>query len=100
VVVSTEKVSNQLKFVKNNHSVSQHLFATKLASGVKSAIEQEVPDLQLRVGSKAVSGGKITLQITGSIKTEDTDDMKRVDDAVRQAINTLKNPSNLLSTIE
>ncbi len=99
-MASIVKASDQLKFVKNNHVVSHHLFATKLASGVKETIEQEVPDLKLRIGGKSVSGGKITLQITGSVKTEDADDMKRIDDLVRQTINSLKNPSNLLSAIK
>lgn len=98
--MSTGKASEQLKFVKQNHQVSYHRLVTMLAEGIKKAVEQEAPDLELRVGGKSVMGNKITLHITGNVVTEDADDLKRTDDAVRQTMDALKNPSNLLSTLE
>jgi hypothetical protein len=95
-----DKFANQLRFAQNNHVVSHHAFLSKLANGVKEAIEQGVPELKLRVGGKSTSGNNIQIEIVGNVETENDDAMKRIDDLVRQTIDSLKNPANLMSTIK
>lgn len=73
---------------------------TMLATGIKKRFKERLPDLKLRVGGKTVNGSVITLQITGNIVAEDANDHQRIDDTVRQTIDALRNPSDLLSTLE
>jgi len=95
--VSTE---NQFKAMKSSHSVSQHRFISKLANGIKEALENKVPNLDLRVGSKVVTGNTIELSITGSTTVSDAEEMEETKNDVRRVIDSMKNPSTLLSTLE
>jgi len=98
--VSTAKVSDQVKQIRSSNSVSNHRFFNMIAAGVQKHLEQQVPGLKLvqAAGSVTKNGG--TTVLTGQIIVQDADEKKSTEDKVRQVMDDLKNPADLLSSVK
>lgn len=94
------KASRQFKHVNVGFGISNHTFINKIAAGIQQKLQQEVPGLALRMGGKSENGTKIKIMLTGSIATADADQHEEVVTKVRQTIDDLKNPSDLLSLVK
>lgn len=94
------KVSDQLKTVLSHFEVSNHRFLNMIAAGVQNKLQQNIPDMQLKISGKSQDGTIIKLRITGTKITKDADDFDRVSNNVRHTIDGLKNPSDLLSILD
>lgn len=89
-----------LRSIKMNHTVSYHRAVSRMAKGVQEELSEAVPEMEMKIGHKKASGSKIQIQINGSIKVENEDDRKSIDEAVRGVMNSFKNVSKLKSTLE
>lgn len=94
------KVSEQLVPISNGFDVSNHTFVNQIMNGLQQEITETVPDLTIIPMDKKASKGKISVTLKGQIILEDVADINSVDDKVRQLMNSLKNPSNLLSLLK
>jgi hypothetical protein len=90
------KASEQVKMVRSNTSVAHHRFFNTMMLAIKQKIEEQNPELKLQFGGKEVSGSNISASLRGQMIDTDGD----ADDKVRQTMDTLKNPSSLLSLLE
>ena len=95
-IVKASDGPNQVKIVRQNRDVSDHRFFNAIAMAVKTKLEQQVPGLEVQFGGKTVSGSEVVAQLTGQMVDEDGS----VDEKVRQTMDSLKNPSILLSNLE
>jgi len=93
--VKASKIPEQTKVVKSNVSVSHHRFFNAVMMAVKRKIEDQT-GLELRYGGKEVSGSNISASLRGEMIDVEGD----LDDKVRQTMDTLKNPSLLMSSLE
>lgn len=94
------KVSDQTKQVENAFAVSNHTFVNQLAAGLQQKIAEKFPDMIVKSGGKSQDGRNIKLVVSGMKVTKDADELERVNTEVRQMIDDLKNPSDLLSLLE
>lgn len=94
-MVNTVKVSEQSKMVKSNVSVSHHRFFNAMMMAVKQKIEDQT-GMELRYGGKEANGSNISASLRGEMVDTDGD----TDEKVRQTMDTLKNPSSLMSLLE
>lgn len=99
-MASTEKVSDQLKFIKDRFSISNHTFLNKVVDGLKRKFADVVPGMQLKFGNKQISGVVITAQMSGTTVVESQEDLERAANNVRQTMDGLKNQSDLISLVE
>ena len=94
------KVSEQLVSINNNFDVSNHTFVNQLMSGLQQEITETVPNLTIVPIGKEASRGKISVKLVGQITLEDAESMDSVDDKIRQLMDSLKNPADLLSLLK
>ena len=94
--MKVSKTPDQVKFVKSNVSVSNHRFFNNIMMAVKQQIVEQTPGLGLQYGGKVVSGTNVSASLTGEMIDVDGD----TDEKVRQTMDTLKNPSSLISLLE
>ena len=94
-MVNTVKVSEQSKMVRSNVSVSNHRFFNAIMMAVKQKIEDQT-GMELRYGGKEANGSSISASLRGEMIDTDGD----TDEKVRQTMDTLKNPSSLMSLLE
>lgn len=69
-------------------------------NGLQQEIAETIPSLTVIPMGKEASRGKISVKLVGQITLEDAEDMNQVDDKVRQLMDSLKNPANLLSLLK
>lgn len=94
------KASKQCKHINTGFEVSNHAFINQLAAGIQKKIQEKVPGFLIKIGGKSESGSTIKMVLSGSMVTTDADKHQEISNKVRQTIDDLKNPSDLLSTIE
>ena len=94
------KVSEQLVSINNGFDISNHTFVNQLMDGLQQEITEIVPNLTVIPMGKEASKGKISVMLKGQIIIEDADSMSSVDDKIRQLMDSLKNPANLLSLLK
>lgn len=95
-MVNTENPYNQVERIKNNFEVSNHTLLNSVISGLRGEIKQIHPDLVLQLANKKSVRGEVSLILKGQVTLDDSEDVK---DKVKQLINSLKNPSNLISLL-
>lgn len=94
------EIQEQIKSIDNNFEVSNHTFINQLMSGLQARITETVPDLKLRPTGKKASKGQITLTMVGQVTIDPiAGDIDSVDDKIRQLMDSLKNPTNLIEMI-
>ena len=98
-MASTGKASSQVKQIGNNFEISNHTFVNQITSGLQERVAQTVPDLKVIPTGKKASKGNISLTLIGQITLEDAESVESADEKVRQLMDSLKNPSNLLSLL-
>lgn len=98
-MASTAKASDQVKQIRANVAVSNHRFFNMIADGVIRSLEGKVPGIKLvrTAGSITKNGG--TIVVTGQMPVASEEEKEKAETDVRQAIDALKNPADLLSTI-
>jgi hypothetical protein len=96
----TEKVSDQVKQVRLNLSASNHRFFNMIVAGVQKKLEESVPGLELKQSARAVTKSGGTIVLMGQVPAPMAEDKESAENKVRQTMDSLKNPSNLLSAIE
>lgn len=94
------KASDQIKTIRTNFDVTNHRFINAIAMGVKEKLEQIVPETKFKIGGKSLDGTVIKLQISGTKITKDADELDKVKNDVRQTMDSLKNPANLMSILD
>ncbi len=94
------KASDSIKPTQNGFDVSNHKFMNQLATGLQSRVEETVPDLTMVPTGKTASKGIVSFTLVGQVTLSDADAKDSVNDKVRQLMDTLKNPSNLLSLLQ
>jgi hypothetical protein len=98
-VASTEKVSDQVKLLKSGFEISNHTFVNQITDGLQECVETAVPGLKVSPMGKRASGHDISLTIMGQITLEDEAALEDAENKVRQLMDSLKNPTNLLSLL-
>ena len=98
-MANTEKVSNQTKLLADKFEISNHTFLNQLTSGLQERVAMAVPDLEILPMGKQDSRGDISLTIMGQITLEDEAELEDAENKVRQLMDSLKNPTNLLSLL-
>ena len=93
------KVSEQLVPIDSGFDVSNHTFVNQIMNGLQQEITETVPDLIITPMGKEASKGKISVMLKGQITLANAEDMDNVNEKVHQLMNSLKNPSNLLSLL-
>jgi hypothetical protein len=99
-MASTEKASKQIKNIGKNMVVSNHRFFNMIAEGVQKHFEETIPGLKLVQSASSLTKVGGTTVLTGQITVKDEEEKESVDVKVRQTMDGLKNPSDLLSTIK
>ncbi len=92
------KVSEQSKHIENQFVISNHAFINQIANGLQKRLMQEIPGLTLSLGGKSESGNVIKLVLSGATVVEG--ELEETENKVRMTMDKLKNPSELLATIE
>ena len=98
-MANTEKASNQTKLLADKFEISNHTFLNQLTSGLQERVAMAVPDLEILPMGKQDSRGDISLTIMGQITLEDEAELEDAENKVRQLMDSLKNPTNLLSLL-
>ena len=98
-VANTENPYNQVKAVSNNFEISNHAFVNQLVAGLQKKIGIAVPGLTVGSSAKEATKGKISMIVTGQIIVDDSESLSDVDERVRQVMNSIKNPADLISMI-
>jgi len=93
------RVSDQAKMVGNHFEISNHTFLNQLTTGLQERVDVAVPGLKVIPIGKKASVGNISLSLTGQITLGDETKVAEADEKVRQLMDSLKNPSNLLSLL-
>jgi hypothetical protein len=96
-MANIENLSEQLKYVQANTNTAHHRFLNHLAQAVQRRLAEAAPELQLTYGGKQESGDVISAQLSGRTTTTDP---QTLEDNVRNVMEQLSNPSNLLSALE
>ena len=99
-MASTEKVSNQVKSIGDHFDISNHTFLNQIIGGLQNRMSRISPDLVINPAGKTSSLGKIKLTLTGQVVLENREDIDDTSDKTRQLMDSLKNPSNLLSLLD
>ena len=94
--MKASKVTDQIKVVKSYRSVSHHKLFNALMMAIKRELEEQAPGLELQFNGKAVSGATISAKLTGQVVDENDD----VADKIRRTMDSLKNPSTLMSALK
>lgn len=93
-MANIERVSDQLKKIKNGFDNSNHSFMAQLVSGLQERIA-EASGLDVQAVGKQAIVGQMSLNVTGSKIVDSEEEMERIKDRVRQTMDSLKNPSSL-----
>lgn len=99
-MASTGKASKQVKHIRKNVAVSNHRFFNMIAEGVQKHLEDTIPGLKLVQSASSLTKDGGAKVLTGQITVKDEEEKESVDAKVRQTMDGLKNPSDLLSTIK
>lgn len=94
------KVSDQLPSVRNHFEVSNHVFVNQLLSGLQDKVGNTVPGLKILPSGKNMSQGQVSVVIGGEIVLENSEDRETAEEKVKQLMDSLKNPANLLSLLK
>lgn len=89
------KVSEQLGTMQRGFAVSPHTFMKQLSEGLQQHLQKRVPGLQVGISGKNVTGQIITLKVTGTAQNSEN-----VGDQVRQIMNELRTPNELLNLLK
>lgn len=100
MAASTEKVSNQFKYVKTRFTLSHHTFLNQLAAGLKRKLEETIPGLQLQFGGKKINGSNIDATVKGSVVLPNPEAVDETSNKVRREMDGLKNPADLVSLLK
>ena len=92
-------VSKNVEMISDNFDVTNHRFMNMIANGVSQLIAQNIPGLQLRHSGKSINGNIMSSVLLGEMIVSE-DELKSVDDKVRNIIQGLKNPANLISVMQ
>jgi hypothetical protein len=92
-MANTERVSDQIKRIKDAFDNSNHSFMASLVSGLRLEVIQASPDLDTVPSGKTASVGKINLNLVGSQVVGDANQLKKTDKNIRQLMDSLKNES-------
>ena len=99
-MASTEKASKQVKQLKNSVNVSNHRFFNMIIEGVQGHLEETVPGLKLVQSASSLTKDGGTTVLTGRMTVKDSEEKESVENKVRQTMDGLKNPADLLSTMQ
>jgi hypothetical protein len=99
-MVSTVKVSSQTKAIGGQFEISNHTLLNQLTTGLQERVSEIVPELNIVPLGKKSSKGNISLTLMGQVVLEDETKVEDTGEKVRQLLDSLKNPSNLLSLLE
>ena len=94
------KASDQVKQIKSKMSASNHRFFNMIVSGVQSHLEESVPGLKLKQSASNLTKTGGTTVLTGQMPVANEEEKESTDTKVRQTMDGLKNPTDLLSTIK
>ena len=92
-------IKPQLQLANSGFAVSNHRFMNKIASGISTLVEANIPGLRLEYIGKSVTGNSISANLMGEVLVDDIK-LADVSDKIRGVMQELKNPSNLLSIIK
>lgn len=98
-MANTERVSDQIKRIKDAFDNTNHSFMASLVSGLQTKINQTTPGLDTVASGKVASVGKIDLNLVGSKLAEDTADLERTGNKLRQLMDSLRNESAINSLL-
>lgn len=98
-MASTAKASEQTKVIENQFDVSNHTFLNQLSTGMQQRVGEVVPGLQISPIGKKASKGDISFSLVGQVTLEDETKVEDAEGKVRQLMDSLKNPSNLLTLL-
>ena len=99
-MANTEKASKQVKTtIGNGFEVSNHTFLNQLIGGLQQRVSQTAPGLTISPVDKKSSKGMIELTLIGQVVLEDAESVEDAAEKTRQLLDSLKNPSNLLSLL-
>lgn len=98
-MASIENPYKQVEQISEKFDVSNHIFLNMVSNGIQQKTEQLVPDLLLVPINKKMSKGEISMTLVGQVVLDDANDINNVDNKIRQMMDSLKNPSNLLSLL-
>ncbi len=90
-------LSDQVNKVGNGFDASNHTFFKAIANAVQAEIEKNT-GLKLVLQGKTSSKGSITAILAG--QSVDPKQIDGLDDKVRQTMDNLRNPSNLISALK
>jgi hypothetical protein len=98
--VKVSKISDQFKPVRSGFDLSTHSFFQLVADAVADKIMAGV-NVKLQLQGKVSSKEKITAVLLGqAVPDGDKSQTTDLDDKVRQIIQDLKNPTNLLAALK
>lgn len=95
-MAGTAKVSDQTKMIGNRFDISNHTFLNQLTTGMQVRVGETVPGLKVTPVGKKASQGEVSLTLMGQVALDDATKVEDAEDKVRQLMDSLKNPSNLL----
>lgn len=98
-MASTARVSDQVKSIGNNFEISNHTFVNQLIAGLQERVDQTAPGLKVIPTNKKMNQGEISLTLMGQVTLDDASQVEDTETKVRQMMDSLKNPSNLLSLL-
>jgi hypothetical protein len=98
-VANTGRVSNDIKAIGNNFEVSNHTFLGQISSGIQGRVGETVSGLKVVPTGKKAARGDISVTLVGQVTLEKSDDVETANEKVRQLMDSLKNPSNLISLL-
>jgi len=99
-MASTGKASKQIKQIRSSHAVANHRFFNMIIQGVIKRMEESVPGLKIEQSAASVTKTGGTQVLMGRITVKDQEEYETVDAKVRQTFDSLRNPADLLSTIQ
>jgi hypothetical protein len=85
--------------IGNQFEISNHTFLNQLTTGLQGRVGETVPGLSIAPIGKKAGKGDISLTLIGQVTLEDETKVESADEKVRQLMDSLKNPSNLLSLL-
>lgn len=98
-MANTEKASKQVKQIGDNFEISNHTFLNQIISGLQERVSETAPGLRISPVGKKNSQGTIELTLVGQVTLEDADSVETATDKTKQLMDSLRNPSNLLSLL-
>jgi hypothetical protein len=99
-MAGTEKVSDQIKGIKNAFDIKTHVFMNKLIVGLKEELQKVNPDVVVVPHGKKMSEEAISLVLKSEVICDNEEEAEQTKTKLIDVVKSINSPSDIESLIK